>query len=93
MHYTIRNSRLSVLHIPDAAVRLEPGQTIGVDTLSPQMEVLVGVGALEVVASDPISPAAPPTAISKPGREGKRGGKPSTAPTLPTVTEIDDDTP
>ncbi len=90
MHYTIRNGRPAVLHIPDAAVRLEPGQTIGVNALSAQMEALVGVGALEVVASDPIPPAAPEP-VAKPAREGKRGGRTSTAPTLPVVTETDDD--
>jgi hypothetical protein len=92
MHYTIRNSRPSVLHIPDAALRLEPGQTVGVTALSPQMEMLVGAGALEVVVSQATPPTAPePLPAAKPAREGKRGGRTSTAPTLPVVTETDDD--
>ena len=44
MSYTIRNIRPSVLHIPDAALRLESGQAAVVTTLSPQMGELVALG-------------------------------------------------
>ncbi|MHB9023464.1 MAG: hypothetical protein ACYC7E_04735 [Armatimonadota bacterium] len=68
MHYTIRNIRPSVLLIPDVHLRLESRQTATVTALSPQMGTLLGMRALEVVASDPLPPTpveetpAPPVA-------------------------------
>jgi len=88
MRYTIRNLRPSVLHIPDAALRLTPGQTTVVGNLTSQMGALVAAQALEVVVADPIPPAPPvPTVPIQPTGEEKRGRKPSAAPTLPVTME------
>jgi len=58
MSYVIRNIRPSVIHIPDAGLRLESGQTAIIETLSPQMEELLAQRALEAISSDPDPPVA-----------------------------------
>lgn len=90
MSYTIRNIRPSVLHIPDAGVRLEPGQTAAVETLSPQMAELLESQTLVAVSSDPTPPQAPSTVDTpvasiapvvpekKPGKTGGTAAKPET---------------
>lgn len=78
MSYTIRNIRPSVLHIPDAGLRLDSGQTAVVASLTPQMEMLVSERALEAFSSDPTPPAPVVTAPSKPSTEEKKPGKTGT---------------
>lgn len=46
MSYNLRNQRPSTLHIPDARLRLGPGQRVTVAALSPQLTHLVAIGAL-----------------------------------------------
>lgn len=58
MSYVLRNIRPSVIHIPDAGLRLDSGQTAIVDTLSPQMDALLANRALEAISSDPNPPVA-----------------------------------
>lgn len=53
MRYTLRNVRPSVVQIPDVGLRLEAGQRVTVETLSPQTEDLLARRALEVVSTDP----------------------------------------
>ncbi len=96
MSYTIRNIRPSVLHIPDAAMRLESGQAVVVAMLTPQMGPLVEAQAIEVVTSDlpTLTPAvaAPQMDVPPPPLDApvpKRGGK--AAPVLPERTETADD--
>lgn len=49
MSYIIRNIRPSVVHIPDAGLRLDSGETAIVDTLTPQMDELLADRSLEVI--------------------------------------------
>lgn len=58
MSYVIRNIRPSIIHIPDADLRLDSGQTAIVNELSPQMQELLVNRALEAISSDPDPPAA-----------------------------------
>lgn len=53
MRYILRNVRPSVVQIPDAGLRLEAGQRVTVEMLSPQTEELLAQRALEVVSTDP----------------------------------------
>jgi len=66
MSYVIRNIRPSILHLPDAGLRLDSGQTAVVETLSPQMEELLANRALEAISSDPDPPVAPPSVEEEP---------------------------
>ena len=91
MRYTICNRRPVVLHIPDAWLRLDPGQTVTVDTLTPQIGVLIQAQALELVARVSPSPAPTPKPVNKPGHDGKRGGRSGATPTPPVVEEHTDD--
>lgn len=75
MSYTIRNIRPSVLHIPDAGLRLDSGQTAVVVSLTPQMETLVTERALEAFSRDPTPPAPAVTVQNKPATEEKKSGK------------------
>jgi len=52
MRYTLRNMRPSVVQIPDAGLRLDAGQTVTVEMLSPQTEDLLAQRALEVITSE-----------------------------------------
>jgi len=97
MSYTIRNIRPTVLHIPDADLRLESGQVAVVATLSPQMGELVALQAIEVVASDlprivpdvvTALPEAPPPPADPP--VPKRGGRAAAAPSTETEASHDD---
>jgi hypothetical protein len=60
MRTMIRSLRPSVVHIPDAGLRLEPGQTRAVEVLTPQIEALLAAGALQVV---PVAVAPRPAAV------------------------------
>ena len=86
MSYTIRNIRPSVLHIPDADLRLDSGQAVVVAMLTPQMGALVDAQAIEVVTSDlpTLTPAvaAPLLDVPPPPSDApapKRGGKTTSA--------------
>lgn len=74
MRYTIQNTRPSVLHIPDAALRLAPGEIRGVETLTPQMGVLLASQALTVVVSE--AAPSPVQVVATPVRVGRRGNTP-----------------
>ena len=87
MRYILRNLRPSVVLVPDAALRLEAGQTVTVSALTPQLRGLLAVRALEVVT--PPTALRPPKPSTKPRTEERRGGK-RTAPSRP-VTEASDD--
>lgn len=52
MSYVIRNIRPSVIHIPDAGLRLDPGQKVVVEKLSSQMDELLAIRALETISSN-----------------------------------------
>lgn len=58
MSYVLRNIHPSVIHIPDAGLRLDSGQTAVVESISPQMEELLVNRALEAISTDPDPPAA-----------------------------------
>jgi len=58
MSYVIRNIRPSIIHIPDAGLRLDSGETVVVETLSLQMQELLANRALEAISSDPDPPVA-----------------------------------
>ncbi|MHB9129966.1 MAG: hypothetical protein ACYDBB_02615 [Armatimonadota bacterium] len=88
MRYTIRNIRPSVLHVPDAGLRLDSGQTAVVETLSPQMLSLLEARALEAISHDPAPPTPALVAPQKPVPDEKKSGKAGSAP----KTEAHDDT-
>lgn len=52
MRYVLRNLRPSVVQIPDAGLRLDAGQRLTVETLSPQTEDLLAQRALEVISAE-----------------------------------------
>ena len=81
MSYVIRNIRPSVLHIPDADVRLDSGETAIVESLSPLMEELLANRALEAISSDPDPPVATPAVEATPLTPG------ATEPAIPVVPE------
>jgi len=58
MSYVIRNLHPSVIHIPDARLRLNAGQTAVMETLTPQIETLLVNRTLEIMASNSDSPEA-----------------------------------
>lgn len=65
MLYIVRNQRPSPLHIPDAGLRLEPGETVTVAALSPQLVQLSALGLVAITASSPTPPPAPvPLAVA-----------------------------
>jgi len=67
MSYTIRNIQPSVLFVPDAGLRLESGQTAVVTALTPQMQSLLTLRALEVVTHE--GPSSAPV-VTPPAPEG-----------------------
>lgn len=99
MAYTIRNVRPSVLHIVDADLRLESGQTAVVPALTPQMQSLLTLRALEVVTHDgpsapmiaPPAPEVPPPAsdvATSPSAEQQPAETPAdTSMAMPAVEE------
>lgn len=92
MGYVIRNIHPSVIHIPDADMRLDSGQTAIVEALSPQMEALLAQRALEAISDDPYPPVVPahtdetPVTPDIPASPGKKGRK-SSAPTEPESSD------
>lgn len=77
MPYSVRNQRPSPLHIPDAGLRLEPGETVTVAALSPQLIQLSALGLVAITAPSPppapvplpsaVPPALPPAPPSRTG--------------------------
>ena len=87
MAYILRNLRRTVVFVPDAALRLAPGETVTVRALTPQVRGVLAAGVLEVVAPPPaLRPPAQPTPVRQTVR---RGGRRASAP--PAVTEAADD--
>lgn len=74
MPYTIRNDRPSVLHIPDASIRLAPAGTATVPALTPQLQGLLARQAISLV---PHAPAPAPATTKTPA--GKKGGRTAAA--------------
>jgi len=84
MPYIVRNQRPSPLHIPDAGLRLEPGETVTVTALSPQLAQMSALGIVAItstalapvplaVAPAPLPPATPPALPpAPPSRSGHR---------------------
>ncbi|MHB9023071.1 MAG: helix-turn-helix domain-containing protein [Armatimonadota bacterium] len=68
MPYNVRNTRPSVVHIPDVGLRIDPGQRVTVTVLSPQLTHLVAFGALvvEPAAPEPRPKPAPPEVPAPP---------------------------
>ena len=93
MAYTIRNVRPSVLHIVDADLRLESGQTAVVPALTPQMQSLLTLRALEVVTHDgPSAPIITPPAPDGPLPPASEVAVPTPAEPPPTETPADTST-
>jgi len=87
MAYILRNLRPSVVFVPDAALRLAPGDTVTVRALTPQLRGLLTARALEVVTPPPAPRLPqPPTPVRSDARRGGRRSKTSHA-----VTEAADD--
>ena len=70
MAYRLQYSGASVLYLPDAALRLEPGQTITVPAITPQMGQVASRGVLAITDLTPpsapramVAPAAVPTPV------------------------------
>ena len=72
MPYKLGNRRPSVLHIPDAGLRLEPGGTTTVPTLTPQLQGLLAMQAVEIVTDEPVSKPAPAPARVPMVRKGSK---------------------
>ncbi len=91
MSYTIRNIQPSVLFVPDAGLRLESGQTAVVDMLTPQMQSLLTLRALEVVMPEgpPAAPVVTPPAPDGPPPPVSAAAMPvpEQAPAAPTTSE------
>lgn len=70
MAYRLQYSGASVLYLPDAALRLEPGQTVTVPAITPQMGQVALRGVLAITDLTPppalravVAPAAMPTPV------------------------------
>ena len=91
MSYIIRNIRPSVVHIPDAGLRLDSGETAIVETLTPQMDELLADRALEVInppaGSVPLA-AEPVTAESSAETEPSAAAEIESAPVEPAEPEV-----
>ena len=90
MPYTIRNARPSVLHIPDAGVRLEAGQTTVVTALTPQMGSLLTARVLEVVTSDVPSsvPVVTPSSLDGLSQDAPAMAIPTEQPSAEALAEV-----
>ena len=87
MRYILRNLRPSVVLVPDAALRLEVGQTVTVHVLTPQLRGLLMARALEVVTPPPAP--RPPHRATAARRNARPREKRQAASSL--VTEANDD--
>ena len=56
MPYIVRNQRPSSLHIPDAGLRLDPGEMVTVAALSPQLVQLSALGFVAITGYVTIPP-------------------------------------
>lgn len=85
MPYHLRNSRPSPLHIPDAGLRLEPGQQVIVASLTPQLTSLLAIGALALVSTPlaPVPPEMPVTSADPTAMRQTRSGHRNAAEVLP----------
>lgn len=82
MSHRIQSLGLSILHIPDAGLRLEPGQQVTVPTLTPQLTHLVARGRVALLA---LPPASPSLALAAP-EDGPPPLPPAVSPAPPVAS-------
>jgi hypothetical protein len=83
MAYRLQYCGVSVLHLPDAGLRLEPGQTVTVPALTPQMGDIASLGLLAITdLTPPPAPRAvvPPAVAPTPVPPAASGRSASTRP-------------